>query len=212
MDIQLLLADEADLVLIGAQTILKDRPDWNVIQTARSGSELLEAARHLQPDIILFNEHLDPLIDVLALVERLKQVAPNSRQIVLGNKVDGLLVRDLFVCGVMGYLFTGDDLRDYLIPALTTIINNRPYLSPTANAEYLITMQSPLRDWKLDSEARAVLRLLSRGMHVNDIAAQLDVPLRRIYWVRQKLRKRFGANTNEHLVSRAVEEGFLFNT
>jgi hypothetical protein len=32
-------------------------------------------------------------------------------------------------------------------------------------------------------------------MHINDIAKQLDVPLRRIYWVRQKLRKRFGANT-----------------
>ena len=45
-------------------------------------------------------------------------------------------------------------------------------------------------------------------MHVNDIAAQMDVPLRRIYWVRQKLRKRFGANTNEHLISKAVTEGF----
>jgi DNA-binding NarL/FixJ family response regulator len=208
MDMQLLLADEADLVLIGAQAILKDRPDWEVIQTARSGGELLEAARRWQPDIILFNEHLDPLIDVLALVERLKQAAPNSRQIVLGNKVDGLLVRDLFVCGVMGYLFTGDDLGDCLIPALTTVINNRPYLSPTANAEYLVAMKSPLRDWKLDSETRAVLRLLSRGMHINDIAEQLDVPQRRIYWVRQKLRKRFGANTNEHLISMAVAEGF----
>jgi DNA-binding NarL/FixJ family response regulator len=208
MDMQLLLADEADLVLIGAQAILKDRPDWDVIQTARSGGELLEAARRLQPDIILFNEHLDPLIDVLALVERLKQTAPHSRQIVLGNKVDGLLVRDLFVCGVFGYLFTGDDLGDCLIPALTTVMHNRPYLSPTANAEYLVTMQSPLRDWKLDSEARAVLRLLARGMHINAIAGQLDVPLRRIYWVRQKLRKRFGANTNEHLISMAVTEGF----
>lgn len=208
MDIQLLLADEADLVLIGAQAILKDRPDWELIQTARSGGELLETARRWQPDIILFNEHLDPLIDVLALVERLKQTAPHSRQIVLGNKVDGLLVRDLFVCGVLGYLFTGDDLGDCLIPALTTVMHNRPYLSPTANAEYLVAMQSPLRDWKLDSEARAVLRLLARGMHINDIAGQMDVPLRRIYWVRQKLRKRFGANTNEHLISMAVAEGF----
>jgi len=208
MEIQLLLADEADLVLIGAQAILKDRPDWEVIQTARSGGELLDAARRWQPDIILFNEHLDPLIDVLALVERLKQAAPNSRQIVLGSKVDGLLVRDLFVCGVLGYLFTGDDLGDCLIPALTTVMNNRPYLSPTANAEYLVAMKSPLRDWKLDSEARAVLRLLARGMHINDIAMQLDVPQRRIYWVRQKLRRRFGANTNEHLISMAVAEGF----
>jgi hypothetical protein len=36
----------------------------------------------------------------------------------------------------------------------------------------------------------------------------MGVPLRRIYWVRQKLRKRFGANTNEHLISLAVAEGF----
>ena len=208
MEMRLLLADEADLVLIGTQTILKDRPDWEVMQTARSADELLEAARRCQPDIILFNEHLDPLIDVLALVERLKNIAPHSHQIVLGSQVDGLLVRDLFACGVMGYLFSGDDIGDCLIPALTTVINNRPYLSPTANAEYLVAMKSPLRDWKLDSEARAVLRLLARGLHISDIAIQMDVPLRRIYWVRQKLRKRFGANTNEHLISMAVAEGF----
>ena len=55
MEMQLLLADEADLVLIGAQAVLKDRPDWTVIHTARSGGELLEAARRWQPDIILFN-------------------------------------------------------------------------------------------------------------------------------------------------------------
>lgn len=95
--------------------------------------------------------------------------------------MDGLLVRDLFVCGVLGYLFSGDDLGDCLIPALTTVMNNRPYLSPTANAEYLVAMKSPLRDWKLDSEARAVLRLLARGMHISDIAHQLDVSQRRMY-------------------------------
>ena len=122
MEMRLLLADEADLVLIGAQTILKDRPDWDVMQTARSADELLEAACRCQPDIILFNEHLDPLIDVLALVERLKNIAPNSHQIVLGSQVDGLLVRDLFACGVLGYLFSGDDLGDCLIPALTTVM------------------------------------------------------------------------------------------
>jgi len=210
MEMRLLLADEADLVLIGTQTILKDRPDWVVMQTARSADELLEAARCCQPDIILFNEHLDPQIDVLALVERLKNIAPHSHQIVLGSQVDGLLVRDLFACDVLGYLFSGDDLGDCLIPALTTVMNNRPYLSPTANAEYLVAMKSPLRDWKLDSEARAVLRLLARGLHINDIATQMDVPLRRIYWVRQKLRKRFGANTNEHLISMAVAEGFAY--
>ncbi|MCB9457893.1 MAG: hypothetical protein H6671_18070 [Anaerolineaceae bacterium] len=39
---------------------------------------------------------------------------------------------------------------------------------------------------------------------------RVDVPPLRIYWVRQKLRKRFGANTNEHLISMAVSEGFAY--
>jgi DNA-binding CsgD family transcriptional regulator len=73
----------------------------------------------------------------------------------------------------------------------------------------LVAMQSALRNWKLDSEARTVLRLMARGLHVNDIADQIAVSVRRIYWVRQKLRKRFGANTNEHLVSMAMSEGFV---
>jgi DNA-binding NarL/FixJ family response regulator len=210
MDTHIILGDEADVVLIGVQTILKDDAAWNVVYTARSAEELLTAARRLQPDIMLFNERLDPQIDVLALVERLKHMVFSSRLIVLGGQADGLLVRDLFACGVLGYLYSGDDLRDCLIPALKTVLHNRPYLSPTANAAYLVAMQSPIRDWKLDSEARAVLRLLARGLHVNDIAVQMDVPLRRVYWVRQKLRRRFGANTNEHLISMAVAEGFAY--
>ena len=153
---------------------------------------------------------LSLMSEVEALVERLKNAAPQSRLVVLGGQVDGLLVRDLFACSVLGYLFLGDDLGDCLPPALGTVLNNRPYLSPTANAEYLVAMQSPLRNWQLDSEARAVLRLLARGLHISQIAEQMDVPLRRIYWVRQKLRKCFGDNTNEHLISMAVSEGFSY--
>jgi len=208
MTISIMLADEADLVLKGIQSILQDYPKFHIIHSTRSAADLLDTAQHFQPEIILFNERLDPLIDVLALVERLKQAAPNAHFIVIGGQVDGLLVRDLFACGVSGYLFSGDDLCNCLIATLTTVLNNRPYLSPTANAEYLVAMQSSTRNWKLDSEARAVLRLMARGLHVNDIAAQMAVPVRRIYWVRQKLRKRFGANTNEHLVIMAVSEGF----
>jgi hypothetical protein len=31
-----------------------------------------------------------------------------------------------------------------------------------------------------------------------------------VYWVREKLRRRFGAKTNEHLIQRAAAEGFIY--
>lgn len=205
---RIIIADEADLMLIGIETILKEQPNWEVIHTARSASELIEMGKEQQPDVIAFNERLDQLIDVLVIVERLKQVTPRSRLVVLGSLTEGLLIRDLFACGVLAYLYEGDDLKDHLLPALNAVLQERPYLTPTANSAYLLAMQSPLRDWHLDAEARTMLRLLMQGVHINGIAEQMDIPMRRAYFLRHKLKQRFGATTNEHLISRAIAEGF----
>lgn len=35
------------------------------------------------------------------------------------------------------------------------------------------------------------------------------VPVRRVYWVSDTLRRRFNAETNEQLMVRAAEEGYL---
>jgi two-component system invasion response regulator UvrY len=205
---RILIADEADLMLVGIQTILKDNPACEVVAAVRSASELLETCKQIHPEVILLNEQLDALVDVLALVERLKQVTPRSRLMILGGLSEGLLIRDLFACGVLAYMFEGDDLKDHLLPAISAVVQDRPYLSPTANSAYLVAMQSPLRDWQLDTEARAMLRLLMQGLPIADIARQLDIPMRRAYFLRYKLKQRFGATTNEHLISRAVAEGF----
>ena len=52
--------------------------------------------------------------------------------------------------------------------------------------------------------------MLAHGDEVSEIAEQLDVSLRHVYWVREKLRNRFGARTNEHLIQRAIVEGFIY--
>jgi DNA-binding CsgD family transcriptional regulator len=60
-----------------------------------------------------------------------------------------------------------------------------------------------------DAEARDELRLMRKGRRPQEIALMRGVRVRRIYWVTEKLRGRFGADTNEHLIARAAEEGFL---
>jgi len=131
------------------------------------------------------------------------------RVIVTGTLTEGLIIRDLFAAEMKGYLYCkGDPLREVLITAINTVMVNRLFLSPTANSEYLVSM----RDWQIDAEASQVLRLVSKEMHVNNIAQELEKPIRHIYRVRQKLRKRFNATTNEHLVMRAAAEGFAYSS
>lgn len=178
------------------------------VNIASCASELVRMATELRPDIVIAEDQLDPTIDALELVDQLTRSAPSTSIILFGNLTDGMLIRDLLSSGVRGYLYEGDDLRIHIFTALDTVLRKRLYLSPTANAEYLVAMQSEERDWKLDTEARSVLRLLARGCTVGSIAAQLHLNPRRVYWVREKLRRRFGATTNEHLISRAAAEGF----
>jgi hypothetical protein len=44
----------------------------------------------------------------------------------------------------------------------------------------------------------------------NYMALSYCSPVRRICRVTERLRYRFGTGTNEHLIARAAEEGFLF--
>jgi DNA-binding NarL/FixJ family response regulator len=193
--------------VLGIETLLKARSD-TVIAKAENGNDLIAKTKTDQPNVILLGDRFDPLIDTIALVEQILYAAPSARIIVMGTSTDGLVIRDLFKMGVCGYLAAGDDLSSCLLTALDMVLRERPYLSPTANSEYLILMHTGDKDWKLDAEARAVLRLLAQGCTIGKIAAQLRVKPRRVYWVREKLRYRFGATTNEHLISRAAAEGF----
>jgi DNA-binding NarL/FixJ family response regulator len=209
MAVRIVIADDADLIIRGAQSVLNTDHRYEVVGKARCMSDLLIAIDEGQPDVIVLSEWIHH-IDILSAVEQIRAQRPMVKLLVMGGLADGLLIRDLFASGVNGYLYKSDDLCELLVTAIDTVLLNRPYLSPTANAEYLIAMQSPFANETLDPEARQVLQLLAHGEHTGQIGERLGINRRRVYWVREKLRRRFGAKTNEHLIQRAAAEGFIY--
>lgn len=211
MKVRIVVADATDLIRLGMGAVLAARPEFLVEASVGTLAEL-SAVVEKKPHVMVLDERLDPDVDILKIVEQVGERTPQTRLLVSGYLRDGLLIRDLFAAGSRGYLYKGDALQEALLSAIQTVMRDRPYLSPTANAEYLVAMQTPQRDWQLDREARSVLRLLVQGQHVGQIALALDIDPRRVYWVREKLRERFGAMTNEHMISRAAAEGFIFSS
>jgi DNA-binding NarL/FixJ family response regulator len=209
MAVRIVIADDADLLLLGAETVLGQDHRCRVVGLARCLDDLLPLVQEQAPDVVLLGEWLYS-IDTLSAVQRLLVLRPDLRIIVMGSLADGLLIHELFAQGAAGYLYKSDDLLECLPHAVNTVMCDRPYLSPTANAEYLVAMQHPADIVTLDEELRQVLQRLARGEHVGEIAHGMGISLRRVYWVRQKLRQRFGAKTNEHLIHRAAVEGFLY--
>lgn len=209
MTVKIVVAEQMDLALEGIKAILGQRSDFDVIGTYQVLDELLDGLAKQPPQVILLGDRLEPGMDVLSLVERVQGVAPRARIIVMSATPDGLIVNDLFAMGVVGYLYRYDPLSGVLVEAIQTVMRKLPFLSPTANTEYLLAMQSDRAGWQLDVEGRDVLRLMASGYRPQEIAVLRGMFLRRVYWVANKLRDRFGAETNEHMIARAAEEGFL---
>jgi len=203
----ILIADGSSLTVVGAQAILQRRADTH-ITTAANAHDLFQIFQTNRPDILILGDTLDPERETLTLVEQVTRIAPLTKIILMSLHAHGLFIRDAIHLGVSGYLSSLDDLREGLPTAVEFVLRDRLYLSPTANSEYLIIMHSGLQKWNLNAEARSVLHLLVQGHSVGSIATKMKTTSRHIYWVRDKLRTRFGAKTNEHLISCAKSEGF----
>lgn len=207
MAIKIVLLDDSDLMMVGIQTIIETDENYNVVGASQTLGDLLNIVELHLPEIAILSECLYDT-DILSAVEAVGSKSPNTSIVIIGNLTDGVLIHNLFVHRVKGYLYRSDTLRQCLIPALKTVVLDRPYLSPTANAEYLITLQSGNPVTQLNAEARMVLNYLAQGVSINRIASLMSTSPRRIYAIRDQLRRRFGVETNEHLISRAVTEGF----
>ena len=203
------IADSVDLVLKGIQAVLSGWPEAKVVESYQSLADLLEGLTKKTADVILLHDRIDPDHAPITAIERVQQVAPKAKIIILGTIVDGMIVQEFFSRGIRGYLYMNDVLVDSIIPAIRIVTQDKFYLSPTAGAEHVAAIQDGRLRWQIDDEALTVLRLLAEGKHVSQIAHHLHVAPTRIYGVRNRLRERFGADNNEAMISRAMTEGFL---
>jgi DNA-binding NarL/FixJ family response regulator len=203
----LIIADEVSGA--GLESILGKQ--HYVIEQVRHNHGVKKTSEWM-PDIILYREESRDVIAVFDTIEKLKLACPNAKVIVIGSFSGAVLIDMIGAVGVTGYLSHADTLSDYIHHAVESALNNKLYFSPTAYSEYLLVVS----DWKeqpfhsyLDSESLRVLQLIAAGKTTSQIAEALSRSHRRIYWVREKLRRRFQAETTEKMISIATAAGFV---
>jgi DNA-binding NarL/FixJ family response regulator len=206
--VHLLIEETSDLTLLGMRIVLEADRRFQVLETVRGLEALLTEAARQQPEVIIAGSTFYS-VDILTAVENILTTVPSTRLMLMGGVTDGRFIHDLLLAGVRAYLCKHDDLSSILSLAISVVMRDKLYLSPSANSEYLSAMQYLNKHWPIHKEARAVLQLLVQGQHMMAIAQQLALPLRRVYWLRHKLRERFNATTNEQLILRAITEGFV---
>jgi DNA-binding NarL/FixJ family response regulator len=211
--IRFVVADPIDLVTLGIESLLTADREHLVVARVQSGTELEAALTKHQPDVLIASDQFDGLLSPFRWTERIRQIAPRVRIILLGTLSHGPSIHALLSAGVLGYLHLYDPLELLINDAIATVMQGKVYLSTTASAEFLTSMQRHKGvQLPLDAESQELLHLIAAGYHTGQIALKMRIDRRRVYSLRQRLREKFGADTNEHLISLAADYGLTRQT
>ena len=125
--IRVLVVDDFEDWRRQVHSLLQARPAWQVIAEASDGSEAVQKAEDLKPDLILLDIGL-PKLNGIEAARRIRQRSPSSKIIFLSQNSDLDVVRAAVGTGALGYVLKTDAGRE-LLPAVDAVLRGKQFVS-----------------------------------------------------------------------------------
>jgi NarL family two-component system response regulator LiaR len=180
--IRLLIVDDQTVVREGLAAILAYYSDIEVVGQAEDGNKALALIEQAQPDVMLLDLVM-PGLDGLSLIPKIKEIAPETKILVVTSFAETERVFQAIKAGALGYLLK-DATRDQLLQAIRDVSEGRASLQPSVavrliheinHPSELLYTADPLTPRELET-----LRLIARGLSNQEIAQELVVHERTI--------------------------------
>jgi len=117
--------------------LFQERPQWQIIAEASDGSEAVQKAEDLKPDLILLDIGL-PKLNGMEVARRIRQRSPSSKIIFLSQNSDLDVVRAALDTGALGYVRKTDARRE-LLPAMDAVLRGKQFVSSSLNHQFTDT-------------------------------------------------------------------------
>ena len=181
MSIRVLLVDDETLVRSGFRLILEAEPDIEVVWEAANGVEAVEAAKKLDPDVILMDVQM-PVKDGLAATREIAALGrpESSRVIILTTFELDEYVYEALRAGASGFLLKRAPAAD-LVAGIRIVAAGEALLAPSITRRLIAHFASrpPPRNEDLSQlrtlteREHEVFALIAQGLANSEIADQL---------------------------------------
>jgi len=120
--LRILVADDFAEWRFRVRSILKARPEWQVIGEACNGLQAVQTTTELCPDIVLLDIGM-PILDGFEAAKRIRQGSPSSRIIFVTQEDDEEIRIAALATGAEAYLLKANAANE-LLPAIDAALGN----------------------------------------------------------------------------------------
>jgi two-component system invasion response regulator UvrY len=203
---RVLIVDDHRIVASGCRALFADDPGIVILEAsdAESGERVFADE---QPEICVLDINL-PTVSGFELARRILGRDPSARIIMFSMNDDPIFAARAIEVGAKGYVSKTGDPCD-LVEAIREVGKGGTYLPPAMARSIAFAgpafAQNPLS--KLTSREMEILRLLSAGKSLSEIAWMVHSSYKTVANTSSIMRQKLGVRTSVELVRFAIESG-----
>jgi len=204
--IQVVLADDHDLVRAGIRSLLSSIRDIKVIAEVRDGAELLALLESVHPDIVVSDITM-PGMDGITAVRQIRALYPQLRVLMLTMNDSADSIKRAVAAGANGYV--RKDAPDFeLETAIRNIMATGSHFGQGV-AHALLVPGEPAVEELLTERQIEILTLLARGQSSKEIAYDLGLSSKTVDVHRARIMDRLKLDDLASLTLYAVRKGLV---
>lgn len=204
--IQVVLADDHELVRAGIRSLLSGIRDVEVVAEVRDGEELLRLLESVHPDVVVSDINM-PGMDGITAVRRIRELYPQLPVIMLTMNDSADSIKRAVASGANGYI-RKDAPAFELETALRSVMATGSYFG-TGVAQRLLEPTEPAVEEKLTGRQLEILVMLARGKSSKEIAFELGLSSKTVDVHRTRIMERLELNDVASLTLYAVRKGLV---
>ncbi|MEU8980787.1 response regulator transcription factor [Streptomyces sp. NPDC048309] len=214
--IDVVIADDQELVRAGFEMILDAQPGIRVVGVARDGVECVELARRLEPQVVLVDIRM-PRMDGLEVTRTLvgeQTDAPVTNVVVITTFDQDDYVRDALRFGACGFLLK-DAPPALLVEAVRAASRGDALVSPSVTVRLLRRLpygpvdQGPREAAGLSTRETEITRLVAVGRTNQEIADELFLSLSSVKTYLARIQSKTEARNRVEVAAWAWENGVV---
>jgi RNA polymerase sigma factor (sigma-70 family) len=212
--VKVLIAEDHTLVRAGIRLIIEQLATYQVVGEAGNGSEAVDRAIQLQPDIVLMDIAM-PHLNGIEATERILKDCPHAKVIILSMYASEQYIMRALQVGASGYLLKKSATEE-LEMAFKAVLNGETYLSPPI-AHFLVRDVIRQREESIEKTAfenlttreREILQLIAEGMTNQEIADHLNLSVHTVRTHRGNLMDKLDLHSQAEVTRYAIQMGII---